>query len=147
MTITPSSPSVSGRMLLATVLLIGLLAVAGCSTTDDYATETGDPTTGAVIETLSIVDINEMDGARYELQYSLNASDTAAYNVEVYELTDDEAEFVSVSDLNSGESQYRNDVPPPWDAGETRRYELRIVDEADGTVVDTISFRITKEGA
>lgn len=71
----PSCPSVNSRILLATVLLISSVAGAGCSSADDYTTEIGEPTNGTVIDTLTIVDINEIDGARYKLQHRLNASE------------------------------------------------------------------------
>lgn len=142
---TPSTPSGCGRILLATVLLVSLVAVAGCSTTDEYTTEIGDPSNKTVIESLAVVDINEMDGAQYELHHRLNASENTPYTVEVYERTDDGTEITDVSSLNSKESVYRNDVAPPWDAGETRRYELRVVNGSNDAVVDSINFTITKE--
>lgn len=131
-------------MLLATVLLISLVAVAGCSTTDDYTTEIGDPTNETVIDSLSIVDINEIDGVRYELQHRLNASEDTPYNIEVYELTSGSGKIAYVTDLDPNESIYRNEVSPPWDAGETRRYELRVVNQSNDTTVDRIIFSITK---
>lgn len=140
----PSLP-VSRRSLLAIVVLGGLVAVAGCSTTADYTTSVDDPTDGTVIEALSITDINELDGVRYELQYNRAQGDTAAYDVEVYELTNGSREFVSVSDLEQRAGVHRNDVPPPWDVGEERRYELRVVEEPTDTVVDAITFTISKE--
>lgn len=144
---TPSTPSICGRILLATVLLVGLSAGAGCSTTADYSTEIGEPTTGAVISDFAVVDINELDGAQYELQHHLNASEETHYKVEVYDLTNDSAEIAYVSGLDSNESIYRNDVAPPWDEGENRRYELRVVDGANDTIVDAITFTITKESS
>lgn len=141
---TPSIPSVRGRMILTTVLLVSLVAGAGCSTTDDYTTEIDEPTTGAVIGNFSVVDINELDGAQYELQHRLNASEETHYKVEVYDLTNESAEIAYVSSLNPNESIYRNDVAPPWDEGEKRRYELRVINGSDNTTVDTITFAITK---
>lgn len=143
----PSIPSVRPRLLLATVLLVGLAAGAGCSTTADYSTEIGEPTTGAVIGDFAVVDINELDGAQYELQHHLNASEETHYKVEVYDLTNDSAEIVYVSSLDPNKSIYRNDVAPPWDEGEKRRYELRVVNDVNDTIVDTITFTITKESS
>lgn len=137
-------PSVRGRILLATLLLVSLVAVAGCSTTDDYTTEISEPTTGAVIGNFSVVDINELDGARYELTHRLNTYEDTHYKVEVYDLTNDSAEIVYVSSLDPTESSYRNDVAPPWEEGEEQQYELRVVNGSDNTTVDTITFRITK---
>lgn len=137
-------PSVSGRILLATVLCFGAFAVAGCTTTGDYTTSIGDPTNGTVIDGLSVTDINEMDGVRYELQYNRDAGATASYDVEVYELTSGSPEFVSISDLDRRGEVYRNDVPPPWDSGEERRYELRIVNESTGSVADAITFTVAR---
>lgn len=143
----PSRPCVSCRTLLATVLLVGLVAVAGCSTTTDYTTSVDEPTNGTVIDGLSVYDINELDGVRYELQYSRTSSDDATYDVKVYELTSGSPEFVSVSDLDQREPVYRNNVSPPWDAGDERRYELRVVRESDGTVADAITFTVSKSAS
>lgn len=141
----PSSPSVSARVLLATVLLAALVSVAGCSTDGEYTTSIGEPTNGTVIDGLSVYSIDELDGARYELQYSLDAGDDATYDIEVYELANDSREFVSISDLDRRESVHRNDVPPPWDDGEERRYELRVVRQDDGDVVDAVTFTVKRE--
>lgn len=137
--------SVHGRLLLATLLLTSAVATAGCATTSDYTTTIGEPTTGAVIVDLSVYDINERDGVRYELQYRRNASDDTVYTVEVYERTSDASELVSVSKLDFNELVHRDDVPPPWDAGEERRYELRVVDESTGAVVDAVPFSIGRK--
>lgn len=141
----PSLPYVSGQMLLAAVLLISTVAFAGCSMNSEYTTSIGEPTTGTVIDDLSVYDINEIDGVRYELNYSLNTSENATYNIEVYELTSGSPEFVSVSDLDRRKSVYRNDVAPPWNAGEERLYEIRVVREANNTVVDAVALTSKRE--
>lgn len=132
-------------MLLATVIIISMVGVAGCTTTSDYTNSVGEPTNGTVIEELSITDVNELDGVLYELQYSRDSTANATYNVEVYELTSGSPELVSVSDLDESEPVHRNDVPPPWDAGEERTYELRVIEDASGEVVDSITFTIERQ--
>lgn len=133
----------TGRTLLALVLVVS--ALAGCSQTAEYSTSVSEPTNGGVIDNISIYDINEMDGARYRLNYSLAASINAAYNIEVYELTDGSVEFISVSDLDRREPVHRNDLPPPWNAGEERTYEIRVVRESNNTVVDAVIVTVKRD--
>lgn len=138
------APSIS-RTLLAIVLLGGLVVVAGCSTTTDYSTSIDEPTNGTVIDNLSVSHINEMDGAQYDLHYSINESDNTTYNIEIYELTNDPPEFIRRSNLEHREQVHRIDVSTPWDVGEERRYKLQVVRESTGDVVDAVSFSIKKE--
>lgn len=143
----PSLPAVNVRLLLASILLVSTVTVAGCSTNADYTTMVGEPSNGTVIDDLTVYDVNELDGVRYELQFSLAASDDAAYNIEVYENPSGTPEFVSISDLDRRDTPHRDDVPPPGEDGEKRVYELRVVHEADDSVVDSVTFAIERDGS
>jgi hypothetical protein len=138
---------VTGRRILVTAVLALTLALAGCSTSATYETSVGEPTTGAVIENASITDVNELDGVQYRFEYSLTGSDlapNATYSVEEYERTNGSFERVGVADLEPRESVHQNSVSPPWDAGDERTYEVRIVHPENDTVVDAVRMTIER---
>lgn len=134
------------RLFLGSVLLVSIVTVAGCRSNTDYTTTVGEPSYGSVIDNQTVYDVNELDGARYEHQFSLEASDDAAYHIEVYENTSDTPEFVSLSDLDRRDAP-KDDVPPPCDEGEKRVYLLRVVHEANDSVVDSVTFAIKRDGS
>ncbi|WP_408958569.1 hypothetical protein [Natrinema sp. 74] len=43
--------------------------------------------------------------------------------------------------------KFEKDVAPPWDAGEERVYEIRVVNETADTVVDAVTITIENNGS
>jgi len=132
------------RLLLALLLVAGVTALAGCSLNDGFSTSVADSANGTVIENLSITDINDHDGVKYELEYSLPARSNASFAIEVHERTDDSYERVGVTTVDPGETAHRDSVAPPWDAGEKRTYRVRVVDRSNGTTLDSVTMTIER---
>jgi hypothetical protein len=143
---TKSSVPLDLRLLLVTALLVSSVALAGCTTTEDYSTSISEPTNGTVIQNLTVYDINELDGARYELEYRLNTSKNVTYTLKTYELKNESYELQSTSALTGAEPTYKNDLPPPWDAGTERTYRLEIVRADSETVLDAITITLKRDG-
>jgi len=135
-------PHSNRRLLLA--LLFGVsLAGGGCLATAEYETTIGEPTTGAVIENVSVYDINDIDGARYELDYRL-PNRTGSYQIEAYERTNGSNKRISSGGRLGPEPTYKNELPPPWNDGDERTYELRVVQTDSETVVDSVTITVRR---
>ncbi|WMT10338.1 hypothetical protein NP511_22660 (plasmid) [Natrinema thermotolerans] len=137
------------RILLGTVLLMILLA--GCSTTTNYTTSVGEPTTGTVIENASAEFVDDWSGVQYEIEYNSSYRNNSSYSFKVYEHVNGSLEFVDQSTFSNIEPStpptYRNDVAPPWDSGEKRVYEIRVVDDTTDTIIDAVTITIENEGS
>ena len=134
------------QLLLVAGLVMCSLALAGCTTTEDYSASVSEPTNGTVIQNLSVYDINEMDGARYELKYRLNNSHDVNYTIKTYERTNGSYELITTSLLTGREQTYKNDLPPPWDPGVERIYRLEVVRTDTGIAVDKIMIILRRDG-
>lgn len=132
------------RLVLATVLVVSAIAVAGCATQADYSTSVSEPTNGTVIRNVSVYDINEADGARYELEYRLDDT-TTNYTIKTYERTNGSDELLGTSGLTGREPTYKNDLPPPWDPGDERTYRIDVVRSDTGAVVDSVTITIERD--
>ena len=90
----PSTPN--RRIVFITVLVVSALTLAGCLS-EEYTTSVDEPATGDVIQNVTFGEINGLDGAQYELTYSLNetASNNATYWLRIYEIEDGELEQVA----------------------------------------------------
>lgn len=147
-----SQPSIStvSRLLLVTALAVSSIALAGCVTNEDYSTDVGEPTNGTFIEDVSFTDINEIDGARYELEYQYDSSVDYRYTIAVYEFADGsfESNATDTSLLVPGaEPTHGGSLAPPWDPGEERTYKL-VVSRADtGAAIDSVMITIRRDGS
>lgn len=136
------------RLVLVTVLAVSLVALAGCGTNEDYSTSVSEPMNGTFIQDVSISDINEMDGARYELEYRYNSSVETTYTVKVYEQKNGsyESNATETSLLVSGaEPTHAGNLAPPWDSGEKRTYKLEVTRTDTGTVIDSVIIEIKRD--
>ncbi|ELY75307.1 hypothetical protein C488_09751 [Natrinema pellirubrum DSM 15624] len=129
-------------MLLGLVLVVTTIAFAGCVTQEDYSTSVGEPTNGTVIRNVSVYDVNEIDGARYELDYRLD--DATNYTLETYERTNGTDELVDTTSLAGREPTKRGDLAPPWDPGDERTYRLVVVRSDTGATVDAVTITIER---
>ncbi|MFC6769824.1 hypothetical protein [Natrinema soli] len=141
------------RMRLGTVLLLIMVPLAGCSLTTDYTTTVGEPTNGTVIENASAEFVDDWAGVQYEIEYNssyrdhtASYGDNSSYSFEVYEHVNGSLEFVDRSGFNNIEPAtppvYQGSVSPPWDSGEERVYEIRVVNETTEAVVDAVTVTI-----
>lgn len=145
-------------MLLGTVLLLIIVPLAGCSLTMDYSTTIGEPTNGTVIENASAEFVDNWQGVNYEIEYNSSYVDTNAssggnstHSFEVYEHVNGSLDFVHQTGFNNIEPAtppvYQNSVSPPWDASEERKYEVRVVDNTNNTVIDAVTITIENHGS
>lgn len=135
--------STAGRAVLVTVVVVTLLA--GCPTNDYYSTSVSEPTNGTVIQGVTVYDVNEIDGARYELSYQRTGGSDSTLALNTYERRNGSDELLATVTLAGPAPTYENDLTPPWDPGEERVYRLEVVREESDDVVDAITITITRE--
>ncbi|ELZ10510.1 hypothetical protein C478_13682 [Natrinema thermotolerans DSM 11552] len=133
----------NGRLVLGLVLIVSTVALGGCLTQADYSTSVGEPTNGTVIRNVSVYDVNELDGARYELDHRLDDDETN-YSLKTYERMNGTDEIVKISSLTGHEPTYKNDLAPPQDRGDERTYRLVVVRSDTGATVDAITITIKR---
>lgn len=139
--------SIVSRLVLITILTVSLVVLAGCVTNEDYSTSVSEPTNGTFIQDISFSDINEMDGARYKLNYRYNSSVDANYTVNVYERVNGsyEADPTETSLLVPGaETTHSGSLAPPWSSGEKRTYKLEVGRTDTGTIIDSVTITIKR---
>lgn len=135
------------RLVVVTVLAVSLAALAGCVTNEDYSTSVSEPTNGTFIQNISFSEVNELDGARYELDYRYNSSIDTNYIVKVYERKNRSYEPTpaDTSLLEPGaEPTHGGSLPPPWDPGEERTYKLEVTRSDTGAVIDSVTIAIKR---
>jgi len=142
-----SQPSTRNwRIVFATVLVVCTVAFAGCMS-EEYSTSVGEPTTGDVIDNVSFGEINGLDGARYEMEYSIerNASDNATYWLHIYEYEDGELRPVNLSarhHLDPDRTRMEDNIAPPYEDESAVKYQYRIERGDNHTVVDAVDVTI-----
>lgn len=139
------------RMILGTVLLLIIVPLAGCSLTTDYTTTVGESTNGTIIENASAEFVDDWAGVRYEIEYNSSYRNNSEYSFKTYERVNGSLELEDNTSFTHIEPStppvYQNDVAPPWDSGEERVYEIRVVNKTADTVVDTVTITIENNGS
>lgn len=137
------------HILLGTVISLLLIPLAGCSLTTEYTVSVNKPTNGTVIENTSADFVDDWRGVAYEIRYNSSYRNNSSYSFKTYEHVNDSLELVDQSTFTNIEPNtppvYRNEVAPPWDAGEKRVYEIRVVDNTTDTIVDAVTITIENE--
>lgn len=138
-------------ILLGTVLSLLIIPLAGCSLTTEYTTYVSEPTNGTVIENASAEFVDDWKGVDYEIEYNSSYRNNSSYSFKTYEHVNGSLELVDQSKFTNIEPNtppvYRNEVAPPWDSGEKRIYEIRVVDDTTDTIIDAVTITIENEGS
>ena len=140
----PSTPN--RRIVFITVLVVSALTLTGCLS-EEYTTSVDEPATGDVIQNVTFGEINGLDGAQYELTYSLNetASNNATYWLRIYEIEDGELEQVNLSGshhLDPNRSSLNENIAPPYEDESVVEYRFRVERGGNRTVVDAVDVTI-----
>lgn len=130
------------RMVVATVLVVNALLIAGCSGNREYTSTISDPSTGDVIDNVSVDTINQLDGARFDVDYSINATDNATYSLVVYERQNGSLEWDGVYSLDPNRYDTGVSVSSPLPDEPPATYEIRVERGENATVLDAVSVTI-----
>ena len=138
------------RLLSGTVLLL-IIPLAGCGLTAEYTTSVSEPTNGTVIENASAEYVDDWQGVKYEIEYNSSYRNNSSYSFKTYEHVNGSVELVESSTFATIEPDtpptYQDSVAPPWDSGEKRVYEVRVVDDTTNTILDAVTIMIENEGS
>lgn len=137
------------HILLGTVISLILIPLAGCGLTTEYTISISKPTNGTVIQNTSAEFVDDWQGVDYEIEYKSIYRNDSSYSFKTYEHINGSLELVDQSKFTNIEPNtppvYRNEVAPPWDAGEKRVYEIHVVDDTTDTIVDAVTITIENE--
>jgi hypothetical protein len=144
------------RILLGFVLCLLIIPLAGCSLTTEYSTSVSAPSNGTVIENASAEFVDNWQGVDYEIDYDASYRNNSSYSFKTYEHVNGSLKLEESSRFTDIESSsnytdlgtvYQGSVAPPWDSGEKRVYEIRVVDETVDTIVDSVTIMVKNEGS
>ncbi|QLK26239.1 hypothetical protein HYG81_01035 [Natrinema zhouii] len=131
------------RIVVATAMVVSALFVAGCSgSSSEYTSTISDPSTGDVIDSVSVDTINQLDGARFDMDYSINATDNATYSLVVYERQNGSLEWDGVYSLDPNRYHTGVSVNPPLPDEPPATYEIRIECGENATVLDAVTVTV-----
>jgi len=138
----PSPPSTRDwHLAVATVLVVSTLIVAGCTGSRDYTTTISEPETGDVIENVSVDTINQLDGARFDVDYALNATENDSTSLVVYKVRENGSlEVKNINGLSPTRYHTGFSVAPPQPDDPVRTYRVRV--ERGDTALDAVTITI-----
>ncbi|MFC6764076.1 hypothetical protein [Natrinema soli] len=132
------------RAVVATVMVVGVLLIAGCTdtTSREYSSTISDPSTGDVIDNVSVDTISQQNGARFDVDYSIDATANETYSLVVYERRNDSFEWDGTYSLEPNRYHTGFSVGPPLPDEPATTYQIRIECEKNATVLDAVTVTI-----
>jgi len=132
------------RAVIATVMVVSALLIAGCTdtTSREYNSTISDPSTGDVIDNVSVETIDQQNGARFDVDYSIDATAN---------------ETLLSSSTSAGTTRLNGTVPtastrtgitPKFSVGSPLpdepdpTYQIRVERGANATVIDAVTVTI-----
>jgi len=132
------------RAVIATVMVVSALLIAGCTdtTSREYNSTISDPSTGDVIDNVSVETIDQQNGARFDVDYSIDATANETYSLVVYERRNDSFEWDGTYSLDPNRYHTKFSVGSPLPDEPDPTYQIRVERGANATVIDAVTVTI-----
>lgn len=130
--------------VVMTIAVVTALLLAGCAGDREYSTSISEPTTGDVIDDVSIYEVNPIDGTRLEMNYSIDATDNRTYYLRTYELQNGSYEPQTSYRLESDERtmKFAVTIPNPRLNESVIKEQIRVERGENRTVVDAVTVTV-----
>lgn len=135
-------PDRNWRVVTATLIVVIALIVAGCGGNRGYTTSVSEPSTGAVIDDVSVETVTPVDGARLQLNYSVDSTDDRSYSLGVYELRNGSYEPQTSYRLTPDERTTKLEVSVPHGNESVVEQQIRVERGENRTVVDAVTVTV-----
>ena len=134
----------SWRPVLLVVIVSTALLFAGCVGSGDYTTTIGDPTTGEVIDNVSINEVTPITGVRLTVHHTADRVNISSYSLGVYVRENGTFEPLTYYSFDQHADSTGVTLDIPGRDETVVEQQIRVEHRENRTVVDAVDVTVSR---